>query len=399
MFSPEKAHAALRAKRDRFVGFQDQARQASEQYRAAFAALAEQSKAEIDAALAASGTAYPGAYPTSEHDTYAGLLVPFGQSWQNHEEARAWAMGVLTGVPTFAADGSQIQAQRDFSVPVAVVQVGWFENPHNDTRPYTKSVQVEVLAPDEFDEADAGEGGFPATEVNVCRFTLEVEKLIAYMQAQCDAPVKPLCFLDGSLVLSFTTQMHDKLQKRYIGAICNLLMVSETCQIPVIGYIDRSYAKDVLSMVAAARGMAIPKNISDATLLRLKSWGDRSHAYICARDDGVLRQYKDPDSERDLSDQVCFVYLQTTRDGPPARLDMPRWMVETGQLDQVLDIVRAECVIGNGYPYPLETADAVAVLTAEDRERFYRLFQQFLAEEQMELKITRKALSKRRRRV
>jgi isopentenyldiphosphate isomerase len=78
---------------------------------------------------------------------------------------------------------------------------------------------------------------------------------------------------------------------------------------------------------------------------------------------------------------------------------MPRWIVDTGQLDRVLDIVRAECVVGNGYPYPLETADAVAVLTAEDRERFYRLFQQFLAEEQMELKITRKALSKRRRRV
>ncbi|NJN68414.1 MAG: DNA double-strand break repair nuclease NurA [Chloroflexaceae bacterium] len=285
MFSPEKAHAALCAKRDRFVGFQDQARQASEQYRTAFAALAEQSRAEINAVLAASRTAYPGAYPTSEHDTYAELSVPFRQSWQNHEEARAWAMGVLTGVPTFAADGSQIQAQRDFSVPVAVVQVGWFENPHDDTRPYTKSVQVEVLSPDEFDEADAGEGGFPSTEVNVRRFTMEVEKLIEYMQAQRDAPVKPLCFLDGSLVLSFAAQnkMPASLSQRYIATICRLLVVSETCQIPVIGYIDRSYAKDVLSMVAAARGMAIPTNISDATLLRLESWGDRSHAYISVR--------------------------------------------------------------------------------------------------------------------
>ena len=33
--------------------------------------------------------------------------------------------------------------------------------------------------------------------------------------------------------------------------------------------------------------------------------------------------------------------------------------------------------MGNGYPYAVETADAVAVITMQDRERFYRLLQEF----------------------
>ena len=67
--------------------------------------------------------------------------------------------------------------------------------------------------------------------------------------------------------------------------------------------------------------------------------------------------------------------------------------------EQVFDTVRAESVVGLGYPYVLETADAVAVLTMEDRERFYRLFQEFAAKQKLPLRFSKKALSKRGRRV
>ena len=61
--------------------------------------------------------------------------------------------------------------------------------------------------------------------------------------------------------------------------------------------------------------------------------------------------------------------------------------------------MRAECVVGAGYPYALETADAVAVLTMQDRERFYWLFQEFAEREGLPLQFSRKAVSKRGRRV
>jgi len=119
-------------------------------------------------------------------------------------------------------------------------------------------------------------------------------------------------------------------------------------------------------------------------------WGDRTQVYVCARDDDVLNKYYE---------RVCFVYLETTADNPPARVEFPRWLYETGEHERVLDLVRAECVVGTGYPYALETADAVAVLTMQDRERFYRLFQEFAEREGLPLRFSRKAVSKRGRRV
>ncbi len=63
-----------------------------------------------------------------------------------------------------------------------------------------------------------------------------------------------------------------------------------------------------------------------------------------------------------------------------------------------MDVVRAECVVGNGYPYAVETADAVAVITMQDRERFYRVFQEFVEKEGLPLRFSRKAVSKTKRR-
>jgi hypothetical protein len=82
----------------------------------------------------------------------------------------------------------------------------------------------------------------------------------------------------------------------------------------------------------------------------------------------------------------------------PARLDIPSWIFEAGLLQEVLDAVRAECVVGNGYPYALETADAAAVITAQDRARILQTLQMFAEQEKLGFRISRKAMSKSRRR-
>ena len=83
---------------------------------------------------------------------------------------------------------------------------------------------------------------------------------------------------------------------------------------------------------------------------------------------------------------------------PPARLEFPLWIYEEGILDDVLDIVRAEVIAGNGYPYAIETADAAAVITTSDRETFYTLFRHFAETRNLDLQISQKAASKHRRR-
>ena len=61
-------------------------------------------------------------------------------------------------------------------------------------------------------------------------------------------------------------------------------------------------------------------------------------------------------------------------------------------------LVLAEVVVGGGYPYVLEAADVTAVVQQQDRQRFYRLFQEFLQEQNLPLTATRKLRSKQRRR-
>jgi hypothetical protein len=159
--------------------------------------------------------------------------------------------------------------------------------------------------------------------------------------------------------------------------------------------VDTSYANDLAAMLDALTGRHTRQRISDGALLRSRmSWGDRTTAWVCARDDQVLSF-----GGGKYYNRVGFVYLKTTADRPPARLDLPRWLLEAGELERTVDVVRAECVVGNGYPYAVETADAVAVVTMQDRERFYRAFQEFAEKEGLPLRFSRKAVSKRGRRV
>ena len=82
----------------------------------------------------------------------------------------------------------------------------------------------------------------------------------------------------------------------------------------------------------------------------------------------------------------------------PARLEIPRWLLESGRADEVVELVLAEAVVGGGYPYVLEAADVTAVIQQKDRQRFYRLFQEFLQEQNLTLTVTRKQRSKQLRR-
>jgi len=346
--------------------------------------MAHLSRQEIDALIAQ--IKRPGARPTDEQDSQP-LIVPFAGNWPDHRQAREWALSTLAGVTTFAVDGSQIFPNRDMSVPVGLVQVGWFENPHDAAGTYTKDVQVEVLTPAELMESF--EAGYAEREVEWRRFAGEIRRLKDFMEARQGSPA--LAFLDGSLILSFVHTMRESRQRDYIAQITGLLRCSEETGVPVIGYIDSSLAADLTSLLGHVAGYRGGR-VGDATVLRRRmQWGDRTRWYVCSRDDEV--------ADSAYYERVVFTYLKTTRDYPPARVEMPAWVFEQGRHEWVLDVVRAECVVGVGYPYPLETADAVAVLSMQDRERFYRMFQTFADERGIRVRFSRKLASKRGRRV
>jgi hypothetical protein len=396
MLVRNKVIAALEAKKDRFAGYQVELRDTLNRYREALERLPALSRAEVETQFDEAEILWPGALPTDEQNRLHDTLVSMGQGWTSHEEARAWAREVLFNTPTFAVDGSQIPPSRDFSVPIGAVQVGWFENPHTPGGQYVKDLAFEVLAPGELaDEADDNGGSeFPDWHVNLRRFQMECRTIVEYVQAHAGADPAPLCFFDGSLVLSFAQHMRPNLRRAYVDAVTAMLRASQTSRVPLLGYIDTSFARDLLTMLAHLFRLPPAPRLSDGALLRPRmQWGDRGQVYLCARDDKVLPDYGAQARE------VCFTYLKTTAEGAPARLELPRWLAEDEEeLERVLNLVRAECIVGNGYPYALETADAVAVISLQDRERFYATFQQFAEKEGLALRYSRKALSKRVRR-
>ena len=386
--SPAQIRAVLEEKRDVLAQFDQTMVYDLKQYREAWLRLTQESSSDVAKALG--GSSQTGAKCLESFDRVKKGAIASEQQWSNREEGLAWVRSQLAGITTFAVDGSQIFPSKDVSVPVALVQIGWFENPHTEDGRYTKDIVLDVLTPEDLKVSHRGE---PVDRrVNIRRFEMETQRLISYMQS-CANPERTLVLFDGSLVVTFADAFDPESQQAYVGAMVELLETSQACGVPLVGYIDTSYARDIASMLQHYDSNLRPvEAIHDAQIVRLLlKWGDRTPLLRCDRE-GILDKYGDQ------QDQIIFTYLQTTRDRPPARLEMPRWVWEAGLAESVVNWVKAEVIVGGGYPYAIETADQTAVLQAPDRQLFYRILQEWADRESLNLQFSRKLVSKMRRR-
>jgi len=321
---------------------------------------------------------------------------------------------VLRERVTCAADGSQILPGREISLPVAAVQAAWFENPHTagGQDSYRKESRFAIITPEELLEAEGG-AATAADLVGLRRFELEIRALTEFLERRRGWRTRgermPLAFFDGTLLLSTTRARAETLDfsRGYVKAILEAVELSRDTEVPLVGYIDQSYARDLVRLLDLLSTDARPAaTVFDARLLSVSApaaavgnnaslfaaWGDRTIFCYCVREG--MQDFEDAEG----NPLVGFVYLQTTGEGSPARLDIPAWVYEQGLIEEVVDTVRAECVVGNGYPYALETADAAAVITMQDREQFLRAMQEFAAEQQLGFSVSRKPISKAHRR-
>ncbi len=399
MILRDKILAQLADKREKFREFAVGLRGESEIFRHALENLEAISRAELEARL--SGTETPGAWPTEEFDAAPALCLPFAQAWNNHADARAWAYEALLNHTTLAVDGSQIPPHSGFNIPVAAVQVAWFENHHTTAGSFVKDIEMEILAPDKLQADQDGER--TEQKINARRFEMETGKLcerMGRMAAERDpqSPL-PVALFDSSLVISFADRLQGNMRERHVNAMLKLLQCSEATGVPLIGYVDSSDARDLTKMLSLAFGLAEARQLHDAELVgHLLEWGARTPLFICKRGSADQKQASVLELFESQQQSIGFVYLKTGSQAPPARLEIPMWIHRQGLLNQVLDVIRAEVVVGNGYPYAIETADAAAVITTRDREAFYALFQQFAEQQGIKLRVSQKATSKARRR-
>ncbi|HKX27559.1 MAG TPA: DNA double-strand break repair nuclease NurA [Blastocatellia bacterium] len=401
MILNHKVIEQLHQKWPHFIAFDHSSRDEAKSYRQAIDRLCQSSAEELNRQLSKIET--PGAIPTPEFDLATNLSLGFPPQFNNHQEARDWACEVLLNHTTFAVDGSQIRHDPDFSIPVAAVQVAWFENHHLREGGYTKGVGFEILTPDELIIEFNGDRVYSEQTVSTRRFELEIETLCNLMRrlAAERRPFAqlPVALFDSSLAISFADRLQEETRRRHVEAMLRLMRCSKEVGIPVVGYVDTSYARDLTNLLAHCFRQPEASRVHDAQLVddRL-GWGARTPFFICARGGADPKRKGILESFEEYRRGIGFVYLKTNSAIPPARLEIPAWVYEEGLLDEVIDIVRAEVIVGNGYPYVIESADAAAVITARDREAFYTLFHRYAAEQGTVPRLSRKATSKQRRR-
>ena len=297
---------------------------------------------------------------------------PPATSWKNREDAISWVDGVLSGVTVGSADGSQIYPDKNYGLPIAAVQVGSIYNRHTIDREYAQGTSATLITPDEF--ADAGVYAYGKEFVDARRFALECDALIDLMRTND----RIYLLLDGTLVPSHINALRKNLKDIYLDAMMKLLDTSKKTGNPIIGYVDVSVQRDVVTMIRHICRLKETKKLFDPVLFADElNWGDRTKAFICNRDD---RRGTDGPSVLDTyiryRDSVAFFYMRMG--DLPSRIEFPVWCADdAGAIDRIADIVRAETILRGSYPDILMIAHRNAVITAKDHEVFYRMLSRF----------------------
>ncbi len=398
MLIAQKLSEELEQKIEDFRAFSLQQKADLDSYRLSLDKFSTDAKDSVDRLTEVDDS---GALPGEEVIDNGSFAFQFGKSWSNHEQAREWASQILEKRTTFAADGSQIYAGKETTVPIAAVQIGWFENPHDVLTKFEKNASFEVLTPSELIK-DQEEPMNPDIRVEERRYLGEIERIGEFLQKhrgwQDRGERMPLGFFDNPLLVPFSQK---GLQKSLLRATVDLVKLSRETKVPLVGYVARSFSRDILKMldVVDMTGERSAANLFDGSLLGfgengiLRNWGDRS--CFCYSKRRGLDSFLDEATSRST---VGFVYLAIASDSIPARLDVPAWVYENRLLNEIIDVVRAECIVGLGYPYPLEAADQMAVISTRDREIFFRSLQDFAERGDFGFNVSRKDASKSRRR-
>ena len=226
---------------------------------------------------------------------------------------------ILDDLAVLGVDGSQLPPLRDFGIPFGGVQSAVIVVHHG--RGKFEVFHKSKIVSD--------------TNLEFERFRLDVEVMKDSM-AKAD-----FAFFDGSLRALYTTELSEALRKAYQREIESLINESERLETPVIGYVDRSFTRDLRF------------SIYDSMLL-----SDYLEIY----------EYTHPIGTNTPLKAVYFKLSPLL----PARIEIPEWC--ESMLDEIIEVVYAESKLGstNAYPYILERAHANARISEREKNAFLR---------------------------
>ena len=315
-----------------------------------------------------------------------------------------------------ASDGSHIDVDRHqsahcFLINIGTAQLQYGRNPDaqlfSSPSLYFKDDEVVIVSPDGQQTPIEGQLLGVKRSVEECR-------LLAELASELKAGLPLVALLDGSLILwGLTGQTYHEFVVRellvegFLKYLNKLKELSRGRQMAVASYISFPRSTDVVNVLRLAvcpyepadcdrnchgkfegRECDAVGGLLDRDLFAwLLNPGERS-AIFSSRSSVVVKYYG--------AQEVNFFY--TKLDGEVARVEIPRWVAGNEKLVELVhSAILDQCQRGLGYPVALSEAHEQAVVTGADREQFWGLVEQILAEDKMFMESSAKRQSKRTR--
>jgi hypothetical protein len=316
-----------------------------------------------------------------------------------------------------ATDGSHIGVDRHRSAGCYLINVGKVRLRYG-SQPDASLTSSPALYYREEDLAIASPDGQEGYRVEGAilgaRRSIEECRALAEMAEGSDPDLPALALLDGSLILwDLEAQkypdfvVHELLDGGLMQHLGLIVDVSRRRRLAFASYISSPRSTEVVNALRVALCPHDPPDcdrhcrgayragrpcdevgaLRDAdVLLRAMEDGRRS-AVFRSRSSVVERHY--------ALHKVYFFYVRVGDE--IGRVEMPQWVAERDDLRGLAhSLVLDQCRRGDGYPVALSEAHQKAVVTAGDREQFWRLVEGALEEERLPLRTSAKSLSKRR---
>ena len=315
-----------------------------------------------------------------------------------------------------ASDGSHIdvdrhQSARCFLINIGVAKLRYGRNPDAQLFSvpslYFRDNEMVIISPDGQQTPIEGQLLGVKRSIEECRILVEQAA-----EMKVDLPIVAL--LDGSLILwGLTGQTYpdfvvrEILVEGFLKYLNELKELSRSRQMAVASYISFPRSTDVVNALRLAvcpyelvdcdrncgrkfdgRECDVFGGLLDRELFaRLLAPGERS-AVFSSKSSVVVKYYG--------AQEVNFFYIRL--DGEVARVEVPLWVAEDEKLvGLVHSAILDQCQRGLGYPVALSEAHEQAVVTGADREQFWLLVEQVLAEDKILLESSAKRQSKRTR--
>lgn len=335
------------------------------------------------------GEDFLGAELTEEFDS-VGLIKSLPELHTSQTQWNNWKSNILENRTLFACDGSQFLPDKDLGLFFGAIQTASYINHHSkDTRlSPEENINFEIILPAQGQDEvhDFNE------EIYTRRFLAELDQLINILknlEHGDNYEKRPLGFFDGSFSISF--EKNSKRQKSYSLKIQELLDLSHQKRIPVIGYIDNSRSPSLITSLQLISNQERSNyHVTDVSLLNkyIKNWGDRSCCFT------YYSSQSNISSQLNDSLGFCYLYNSSYR-GKPCKVEIPYWIYQDNLLDEVINVILAESIVGNGYIHILEVADSHALLQHKDKEY---ICEKILPQYRIQLNKSSKISSKQQRR-